>query len=70
MVVNNFHLVEPVDLKQLRMLYGLSQSGFANKLEVPITTYRRWELNPKKMKIEDVLNVCQKCEIQFMDLKF
>ena len=34
MVVNNFHLVEPVDLKQLRMLYGLSQSGFANKLGV------------------------------------
>lgn len=70
MVVNNFHLVEPVDLKQLRMLYGLSQSGFANKLGVPLTTYRRWELNPRKMKIEDILNVCQKCEIQFMDLKF
>lgn len=66
---DKIQLSKPVTLKELRMISGLNQEGFAKYLEIPLTTYRRYEKNTGKIELHKVLDICSKCKIEISMLK-
>lgn len=54
---------EKLNLKQIRLVRGLSQEDMADRLNIHVNTYRQWESEPLKVtvgnafKIAEILNV-------------
>ena len=62
-------LSEPGTLKELRMISGMNQEGFAKYLNIPLTTYRRYEKDAGKIELHRVIEICSKCKIEITMLK-
>jgi len=45
-------------LKELRARRNLTQQDMANRLNIALGTYNRWENSPEKMQVKDVRAVC------------
>lgn len=45
-------------MKELRARHNLTQQEMANRLEISVATYNRWENNPDSMQIKDARKVC------------
>lgn len=56
-------------LKLKRLEKGLSLRSMAQKLNISVTTLRVWELEPKKVTIENAKKICVilKCELEDID---
>lgn len=46
-------------LKELRARYNLTQQDMANRLNIALATYNRWENFPDNMQVKDVRAICQ-----------
>lgn len=45
------------ELKAIRKQLGLSQSQFAIKLDIPLSTYKRWESGKVPKNIKNLLEI-------------
>lgn len=55
-------------IKDIRKALNLTQTEFANELEVSFSTINRWENGktiPNKMTIKMIINYCEKNNISF-----
>ncbi|MDF2907147.1 MAG: helix-turn-helix protein [Herbinix sp.] len=58
-MLDNIQIMGKVTLKELRMLTGLTQKEFAEKVEIPFTTYRRYESYPANMEAGRLFKACE-----------
>lgn len=59
-MLEKIQVLEPVSLKELRGLTGLSQEEFSKEVGIPLTSYRRYEANPRSMDVGKLLSICDK----------
>ncbi len=55
-------------LKLKRLEKGLSLRSMAQKLNISVTTLRVWELEPKKVTIENAHRICEVLECDMRDI--
>jgi transcriptional regulator with XRE-family HTH domain len=58
-----------VTLKELRKLTGLSQEDFAKKVDIPFTTYRRYESNAPSMEAGRLFHICDTLGVSVANIK-
>lgn len=58
-MLEKVQLVEKVTLKELRTLVGQTQEDFAKFVSIPITTYRRYEADPRCMEVGTLFDICK-----------
>ena len=58
-MLSKVQVVEPITLAELRNLTGLSIPDFSKKVEIPETSYRRYENEPEKIEIGRLLKICE-----------
>lgn len=68
-MLKNIQIMGKVTLKELRQLTGLSQEEFAKKVEIPFTTYRRYERNPKCMDAGRLFRMCDILGVSVNNIK-
>lgn len=68
-MVENIKIINKVTLKEIRNIMGKSQKEFAKYVGIPITTYRRYESNTKKMEIGKLCTICDKTGIPIEKIK-
>lgn len=57
-MLDNIQIMGKVTLRELRQLTGLNQEDFAKKIEIPFTTYRRYEKDPSSMDVGRLFKMC------------
>jgi transcriptional regulator with XRE-family HTH domain len=57
-------------VKQARQLAGYSQVVLAEKLGIPITTYRRYEKKPDTMRVSDAKRLAEVVGLPFGQIFF
>ena len=62
-MLEKIQVLEPVSLKELRILTGLSQEDFAKEVGIPLTSYRRYEADPLCMDVGKLVNICDKAGV-------
>jgi len=68
-MLEKVQIKEPITLEELRKLSGLTITEFSKEIDVPETTYRRYEREPRKMDVGKLLDICEKFEIPFDMIK-
>ena len=68
-VLENIQITGKVTIKELRQLTGLSQADFAKKVNIPITTYRRYEKNPSSMEAGRLYKLCDTLGVSVSNIK-
>lgn len=68
-MLDNIQIVGKVTLKELRQLTGLNQEDFSKKVNIPFTTYRRYEKNPKTMEVGRLFNLCDILGVSVANIK-
>jgi transcriptional regulator with XRE-family HTH domain len=68
-MLDNIQIMGKVTLKELRKLSGLSQKEFAEKANIPFTTYRRYENNVAKMEVGKLFYICDILGISAANIK-
>lgn len=68
-MLEKIQVLEPVTLKELRRLTGLTQEEFAKEVDIPTTSYRRYESNPLCMDVGKLIGICEKVGIPFENIK-
>ena len=56
-------------LKTKRIDLGMTLERMAEKLGITIVTYRTWEMNPRKITVENAKKICLilKCKLEEVD---
>lgn len=57
-MLEKIEITDNITLKELRLLTGMSQSAFAHEVDIPFSTYRRYESNPSKMEVGQLFKIC------------
>jgi transcriptional regulator with XRE-family HTH domain len=68
-MLDNIQIMGKVTLKELRKLTGLSQKEFAQKVNIPFTTYRRYENNPESMEAGRLFKLCDILGVSISNIK-
>lgn len=68
-MLDNIQIMGKVTLKELRKLTGLSQKEFADKVKIPITTYRRYECDTSKMEVGKLFEICDMLDVSITNIK-
>lgn len=68
-MLNNIRIMGKITLKELRQLTGLNQEEFAKKVEIPLTTYRRYEKNPQSMEAGRLFRMCDLLGVPVNNIK-
>ncbi len=68
-VLENIQIMGRITLKELRNLTGLSQQEFANKVDIPFTTYRRYEKDVSKMEVGKLFQICDIFGVSVSNIK-
>ena len=58
-----------ITVKQARIGADMTQEDMARKLGVATSTYSRWETDPTRMKIRDVVRIADITGVEVSDLK-
>ncbi len=68
-MLENIQIIGKVSLKDLRTLSGLTQEDFAKKVDIPFTTYRRYEHDPSRMDAGRLFQICDIMGIEVSQIK-
>ena len=68
-MLDNIQIMGKVTLKELRQLTGLNQEDFSKKVEIPFTTYRRYEKNPSSMEVGRLFKMCEILKVSVANIK-
>lgn len=68
-MLDNIQIMGKVTLKELRQITGLNQQEFAEKIEIPFTTYRRYEKKPSIMEVGRLFRMCEILGISVANIK-
>ena len=68
-MLENIQIMGKVTVKELRKLTGLSQKEFAEKVEIPMTTYRRYENDASKMEVGKLFKICDMLGVSLANIK-
>ena len=68
-MLENIQIMGKVTLKELRTLTGLNQKEFADKVEIPFTTYRRYESDTASMEAGRLFKVCDILGVSISNIK-
>lgn len=68
-VLENIQIMGKVTIKELRQLTGLSQADFAKKVNIPFTTYRRYEKNPSSMEVGRLFKMCEILNVSVANIR-
>ena len=68
--VRKFKSWKKITLKELRTLTGMTQEEFASYVEIPYTTYRRYELNLSTINATKLFQIFNKFSIPLDMYKF
>lgn len=68
-MLDNIQILGKVTLKDLRKLTGLTQKEFADKVSIPITTYRRYEGDTSKMEVGKLFEICDTLGVSISNIK-
>lgn len=68
-MLDNIQIMGKVTLKELRQLTGLNQEDFAKKVDIPFTTYRRYEKNPSSMEVGRLFKMCEILNVSVANIK-
>lgn len=59
-MLEKIQIVDKITLKELRSLTGKTQEEFAEFVEIPYTSYRRYELEMGNMSIDMLFRISEK----------
>ena len=62
-MLGKVELVGKVTLVELRKLSGMTQEQFAKFVNIPLTSYRRYEKDTNSMEVGKLVSICNKCGI-------
>lgn len=65
----NIEIKGKISLKELRGLMGMNQKKFAEFVEIPTTSYRRYEENSGSAGFAEILRICEKTGIGVEKIK-
>lgn len=68
-MLEKIQVVEPITLKELRVLTGLSQEDFSREVGIPLTSYRRYEANTRSMDVGKLVDICDKVGVSINFIK-
>lgn len=68
-MLEKVQVVEPVTLEELRKLTGLSVAEFARSIDVPESTYRRYEKEPGKMEVGKLVEISDRFGVPIEKIK-
>jgi transcriptional regulator with XRE-family HTH domain len=68
-MLDDIQIMGKVYLRDLRKLTGLSQKDFANKVGIPLTTYRRYEKDTSKMEAGQLFSICDMLGVSASNIK-
>lgn len=68
-MLENVTITGKVTLLELRTLTGLTQEKFAKYVDIPYTTYRRYEKDISTAGFSEVLKICEKIGIGIEKIK-
>lgn len=68
-MLNNIQIVGKITLKELRKLAGLSQKEMADKVKIPLTTYRRYESDTASMEVGRLFYICDVFDLSVNQIK-
>lgn len=68
-MLENVTITGKVTLLELRTLTGLTQEKFAKYVDIPYTTYRRYEKDISTAGFSEVLKICEKVGIGIEKIK-
>lgn len=68
-VLENIQIMGKVTIKDLRILSGKSQKDFAEKVNIPFTTYRRYEKDVSKMEVGKLFQICDLLGVSVSNIK-
>lgn len=68
-MLENIQIMGKVTLKDLRRLTGLTQKQFADNVNIPLTSYRRYECNVSKMEVGQLFNICDKVGVSIENIQ-
>ena len=68
-MLENVTITGKVTLLELRTLTGLTQEKFAKFVDIPYTTYRRYEKDISTAGFSEVLKICEKVGIGIEKIK-
>ena len=68
-MLDNIQIMGKITLKELRQITGASQEEFAKIVDIPFTTYRRYEKNVSKMEVGKLFQICEKLNVHIANIK-
>ena len=68
-MLDNIQIMGKVTIGELRQLAGLNQEDFAKKVDIPLTTYRRYEKNPSCMEVGRLFSMCDILGVSVANIK-
>lgn len=68
-MLENVTITGKVTLLELRTLTGLTQEKFAKFVDIPYTTYRRYERDISTAGFSEILKICEKVGIGIERIK-
>ena len=68
-MLNDIQIIGKITLKELRRIAGLSQKEMADRVGIPLTTYRRCESDMSKMEVGKLFHICDVFEFPVNQIK-
>lgn len=68
-MLENVQITGKVSLAELRALTGMTQEKFAEFVEIPYTTYRRYEKNINSAGFSEIVRICDKVGVGIEKIK-
>jgi DNA-binding XRE family transcriptional regulator len=68
-MINEIHTADKITLKEIRQQTRLTQKEFSAFVEIPLTTYRKYENNISKMEVGQLFHICCKVGVPIEKIK-
>ena len=68
-MLENVTITGKVTLLELRTLTGMTQERFAKLVEIPYTTYRRYEKDINSAGFSEIVRICEKVGVGIEKIK-
>lgn len=68
-MIQNVQITGKVTLAELRAIVGMTQEKFARFVDIPYTTYRRYEKNIESAGFSEIVQICDRVGIGIEKIK-